>query len=467
MALGQEIDLITNDFVSTLENCQTLLKKHARFENNHATALDNGFWHTNTQPVVTKLTDRLRDHHYKLELFSRCTELNLLSAIFDDTREILAHRTTLALPAIPEAINQAFESATLRDCPVTLDNVRGIPLQHAIDALSRHYRESSIGSDRSPQADLSLLKAHWLHRIITASTSLQDSRAGSLARRVVDRIGRDLEVLYQQRQVLVWPEDIFSDLNQTEFAIWPLRTFPKPPILTNPAPQEERLACEEIQCPYPGQKQELFVFRVNENLLRVLDSRGPIDLSSGSQMTNHFVNLDNDSFIPMYAIAQDHDRTKGSISFTCAGGASVINHSFRNRRSILRFQQAFTGYEVVHCPRNVQCSITYKNPSMFSIRHEREGGIGEVQLWQIPRSSGAIITSSSPRTRSSDERSDTTGSGQTLASLTFESFDSGVVSVSATEDGCQTVIGRLPKPPLLVMILKSKDTYSMYQLDSE
>lgn len=462
-----------------MDDCKKLLRKHARFEGGRATALDSAFWHTNTQPVVTELRNRLQSHHYKIYLFIEPFKFDLLSGIQADTKEILAYLRQKAgitnpviLPEIPQSLCLAFESALQRDAPADINGPHEIPLQEGVDALSRHYRECTFQSDSlgigpDQKSNLSLLKAHWLYNTLETSEALIDSRPGSLFRRVVEQLGQGVEVQYKKRDITVWYDDVFSKLDSAEFAIWPIKAVLKPPVLTDPGNREEKLVQEVLNCPYPGEKQDLFIFRVNDNLLRIVESRSRVNDSTGAQMTERFIYLDEDRFIPLYAVAVS-EGDKGAVNMTHGRGAATANYELQSRSSALRVQQAFTGYETISSSTSVWCSLTYKG----RWRDNQEQGEGEVQLWQSPGSFDLPNMPASPTATtfggsSRSERSATTGSSYTIASQTFSGFDTRVMSIMEQEDGRQMVLAQLPKPPLLVLLLRCKRHFSIWQLDCE
>jgi hypothetical protein len=442
--------------------------------------LENGFWHLTTQPIITELRSRLQAHHYKLYLFIEPYKLEILTDVRADTREILdlmrrQHGLIVAvqLPDIPPPVCAAFESALQRDAPERIATPRDIPLQEGVDALSRHYRECTFQSDSlgigpGLQSNLSLLKAHWLYITIENSEALKTSRAGSLFRRVVEQLGQGIEMQYQKREITAWSDDIFTDLDTAEFAIWPVKIVPRAPVLTDPANREEKLIEEPLVCPYDGIRQDLFIFRVNEKLLRMVESLSRLDESVGPQMTERWIHLDEDRFIPMYAIAAS-DGNKGTVNMTHGNGAVLASYEFKSRNSVLRVQEAFTGYQVITSSIGVWCSLTHK--ARWLGRDNQEVGHGEVQIWMEP---GSLNLSNMPLSPSSvvgtigsSERSITTGSSYTLASQTFSGFDSRIMSIKERDDGGELIVSQLPKPPLLVALVKGKKHYSIWQFDCE
>ena len=421
---------------------------------------------------MTELRSRLQSHHYKLYLFIEPYKLELLTGIQADTKEILDLLRRQAglivpvqLPQIPRAICIALQDALQRDAPEQIYSPSEIPLQEGVDALSRHYRECTFQSDSlgigpGQQSNLSLLKAHWLYETLERSEALKDSRPGSLFRRIIEQLGQGIELQYQKRMITSWADDIFSDLDITEFAIWPVKVVPKPPVLTDPANREEKLAEEPLNCPYPGERQDLFIFRVNEKLLRMVESRSRIDGSIGPQMTERFIHLDEDRFIPMYAVASN-DGNRGSVNMTHGKGAALASYEFKSRASVLNIQQAFTGYQTTSSSPEVWCTLTYKQKGKW--RDLQEFGRGEVQIWQEPDQSK--MPGSPAGTIGSSERSVVTGSNYTLASQTFSGFDTRVMSIMEREDGTEMILSQLPRAPLLVVLVKGKHGFSVWQFD--
>jgi hypothetical protein len=472
--LKLEADDLIGDFRATLRECKRILKEHADFDGELATALHNGFWHAFTQPEVTELRNRLQSHHYKIFLFVEPFKFDLLCGIREDTQEILEHlrkeagiTNPIKLPEISQALCATLEKALQRDAPVIIDIASRIPLEEGVDVLAHHFRECTFRSDSrgiSPdqRSNLSLLKAHWLYKTLESSEGLEESRPGHLLRRVVEQLGQGIELQYKKRQILFWPDDAFSGLDDTAFAIWPAKEIMKPPVLTEPGPGEEKLVEESLVCPYPGEKQDLSIFRVNDNLLRTVESRSRLDGSVGSQMTERFVHLDEDRFIPVYAVARG-EGNKATINLTHGKGAGLAAYDLQSRNSVLRVQQAFTGYEAVSTSISVSCSISY----MGKWRVSQDSGVGEVQLWQLPGSLFTAKLPSSPSaTISSGGNSTAAGSSYTIASQAFGRFDVRVVSIIDRADEGQMIISQLPKPPLLVVLIEGADaTFSIWQLD--
>jgi hypothetical protein len=476
-ALKREADGLVGDFVATLKDCKRIIKEHAEFEHGRATALENAFWHTTTQPLITELRRRLQQHHYNLYLFIEPYELELLADVSANTNELLYLMRQQAglivpveLPAIPPAVEAALQEALRRDAPVRISSSFEIPLQEGVDALSRHYRECTFQSDSlgigpGLQSNLSLLKAHWLFLVIENSTAFAACRRGSLFRRIVEQLGQGIEKQYRKRDITEWSDDIFSDLDIAEFALWPVRIEPKNSVMTDPADREETLVEAPLVCHRDGERQDLVIFRANEKQLRMVESRSRLDDSFGSQMMERWIHLDEDRFIPMYAIAAGNGR-KGTVNMTHGNGARLESYEFKSRKSVLKVQEAFTGYEVIKSWLGVLCSLTYK--VRFSIRTHQEIGQGEFQMWMEPGSLNLSDMPMSPTaTVGGSDGSMTTGSSYTLASQTFSAFDPRVMSVNPQEDGGEMILSKLPEPPLLVFFVKGKKHYSIWQCDRE
>jgi len=163
----------------------------------------------------------------------------------------------------------------------------------------------------------------------------------------------------------------------------------------------------------------------------------------------------------MYAVATS-DGSKGSVNMTHGKGAALASYELKSKSSVLKVQQAFTGYEAISSSPGVWCSLTHKG----RWRDNQESGLGEVQIWQEPGSLHVSKMPSSPTgTIDSSQRSMTTGSSYTLASQTFSGFDTRVMSIMEREDGSEMVLSQLPLAPLLVVFVRGRKQFSIWQFD--
>ena len=469
--LKLESQELVGDYLTTLDECKQLLKKHAKFNGERATALDNAFWYARSQPRVEALRKKLQSHSYKIYLFLEPVRLELVSNISADTQEILAllrqqFEMTVGkhLPKIPPSINIALTDALSRDCPVSFDGAQDIPLRESIDALFLHYRDCTVGSTSSGIApdirqNLSLLKAHWLFQTIEPSASFSQSRQGSLYRRVLEQLAQRIQSQYKSLKIERWDEKDFEALDDVAWAIWPVKELPKPEILTDRNDREEKLAEVPLVCPYPDQREDLHVFRVSESTLRIVRSR-----HSKNQMTERFLDLDCDGLVPFYAVTSA-DRDRYTLNMTNGKGGGSVSYDFPSRKAALRIQTAFTGYDAISLTTSVRCTVTWRRASRIN-RNGQEKGIGEAQIWQWPVSKtqsglSPIESSSSRRSNSMYSRS-----GQSsIAQQTFQAFDPNILSIKDAQGGGEMMVAELPPAPALVLLVQRDSLYTMWHVD--
>ncbi|KAI9711863.1 MAG: hypothetical protein M1820_002008 [Bogoriella megaspora] len=477
--LKRESDELVGDYLTTLNECKKLLKKHAKFNGERATVLDNGFWYARTQPRVEALRKDIQSHSHKIQLFLEPIRLELVSDISADTQEILAllrhmrHQSEVTasrrFPEIPCSWDAALTKALARDCPVAFDGAPNVPLRESIDALFLHYQDcnvesANVGICPDTKQNLSLLKAHWLYQIIESSASFSQSRQGSLYRRVLEQLGQRIEQQFELSKIQTWNEEDFESLDDLGWAIWPIKEPPKPEVLTDSHDGEEKLAEVPLICPYPDQKENLHIFRVNEGTLRIVRSRHSKIQSIGPQMTERFLDLYCDRLVPFYAVAPPIGDCY-TLNMINGSGGSSVSYDFPTRNAALRIQATFTGYQVLSLATGVTCTMTWRGTSLIS-RSEQEKSYGEVQIWQWPISkpqSEQFLTKPSLGEQSNSAQS---GSRRSIsAQQPFHAFDPNIVSITGTREVGEMMIAELPPPPALVFLTRRDSKYIMWHLE--
>jgi len=477
--LKREIDVLVGNFKSTLEECQSLLREFVKFDRRtgKASALDNLFWYRSTQKRVERLQSRLKAHTYKIYLVVEPIQFGLITSIHEivdrnqQTLEQILRRlgpsVDVQIPQIPQTINENFVLAVRRDNPRPFDSLQDIPLIEGVDILCTHFREctfksTSNGIRSSIEEKLSLLKAHWLHEILSASLSRQPPQSYALLRQIVAQIGQGVERQYKYRRFATWNEDEFVSLEEDAFAIWPIKPIIKPPDLTQPAELEKELADVELASTYTEQNERLLIFQAKDKVLRMVIVRTSQDGSAVTDRIQSFIDLERDSFVPVYTVTGSREAPQQwNVNIADSKGGSVA-HRFTSRSDTHKVQKAFTGYDVAAYSESVFCAVTYK--SWF--RDNQFVGDGEVQMWCQPGSTFRIVPTWSPVPSqvASEITAVTTSSTYTVASILNQRHPD-VVSVITTKIGEESVWVELPPPPVLVGFLKGSKGYYVWQTE--
>ncbi|KAH0556313.1 hypothetical protein GP486_005761, partial [Trichoglossum hirsutum] len=480
-----EAEELVGDFKSTLKDCKALLEKYVKLDRQNATVLDNAFWHVSTQGKVAELRRRIQSHTYKIWLVVQPVQLGLVTDIAANVNEIrellMVHLVEVnQLPEIPSSLQTRFRDALIRDCPPRLSDPRHIPLKEGFDALSQHFRQSTvqaIGSGINPTVEqyLNLLKAHWLVEILSKSESFKQTRQGSLFRRIVEQVKQGIAEQYAREGISRWSEEALGALNDSAFAIWPEQRMGAPPAITEPTSREEKLAEMTLVPQYPYEKQDLVIFRVSYKTLRIVQSQTLRNQSLNQQVTEKIqttLDLHFDGLVPRYTVAPSHEK-KWCLQITDGKGAGSVVHELQGRGQALEFQRAFVDYEAVSCFEHVSCAVTYrphgKVQSLFRtfVRDDQSTGHGEIQLWQWPvpaDSNGPPVSTAAPPAVN-DMRSTRSGSSRTAASRTFEGLDPSIVSIREGKDGGELVVAEMPPPPLLMAFAEKKSIYTILQTE--
>ncbi|KAK3046307.1 hypothetical protein LTS18_013398, partial [Coniosporium uncinatum] len=311
--LKGEAEDIVGDFQTTLQECKDLLQKHITLDGRRASIIDNLFWGFSTQKRVEELRRRIQFHTQKIYLVIEPVQLGLIKNIDCNVNEILdllrkhvGQAPELYLPPIPASFAERFHHALCRNAPVALENAAHVPLREGFDVLYDRYSRSTVSvTETNPttvEQYLNLIKAHWLTETLKRSHAYRDSRPGSLYRRMIAQVEQRISRQYARKDISRYPEHELAALDDSAYAIWPEVKVTLPPPLTEPKEREEKLAelCLSEQAGL--RKQDLVIFRVNAEVLRIVLSQTFESAVIPRQATERFVNISEDGLVPWYTI---------------------------------------------------------------------------------------------------------------------------------------------------------------------
>jgi hypothetical protein len=475
--LKQEADELVGDFTLTLKDSHNLLADHVKFDSKRGNVLDNAHWHSSTEAKVNRLRSRIQLHVFKIRLFLEPLQLRLTNHILMNTNEIIdllrSHFglvTDVELPGIPAHLIIHFQDALKRDAPIPITDLNQIPLKEGINALILHHRQSLISTETSRPVEqhLNLLKAHWLVEILSQSEALKQVRSSHLYRRIIKQVEQRIAKQYARTDISHYGNDALSTLEQSAFAIWPEKTVVPEQQLTEPMDQEEKLAELSLVHQHLNVKRRLFVFRVNERNLRIVDSRTPDNPTLGPKELVNYFDLNSDTLVPLYTITAS-PRAEWNIEIVYGNGAATVAYPLKERADAFKLQRAFTGYDIPFYFGGVSGTVTYKASGALShfMRDGQHEGHGEIQLWQWPQCGRAMDSTISPRTSVGNGKSSTSDSSHSIASRAFQGINPSVISISQDENGEEAVLSSLPPPPLLMAFTEDKKRYRIWKTDSE
>lgn len=129
-------------------------------------------------------------------------------------------------------------------------------------------------------------------------------------------------------------------------------------------------------------------------------------------------------------------------------------------RDALQLQRIITGYTTLASSENADCTATYRDSGWLrrALRADSYSGHGAIQLWWPARRESRSGVNSP---------AGTSVAGSTTASrLTGPKGDN--FSVSQHESGQTTIVGEVPRPVVLVAILKGEEnSYSVLKFNSK
>ncbi|KAK3638258.1 hypothetical protein LTR56_005514 [Elasticomyces elasticus] len=484
----KERTAIVGPFLRTLEECEQLLEanKACRTEAaQHKSLKQNLLWHLSQQGErVVELRARLLFHAEKIRFVIDRLELELLTdldakaddlfAMAEDnlgtSAEILLElnrfRSSLFgfldgqgsledpnanSPHVARgAVAARFQVYSTIDAPVPGD----IPLVQGFDALLSHHQQSVSSSDQTPEQYLLYLKIRWLLRQIKNSREYHNARPGLYYKRAVNQIERAVLARARRPADLVsYDESVLMDLPEAYFRIWsPPSTVPIAqeiePDLRMPRANEQQVARLELACKGTNHSASVFIFKKSNEQFRVVREITSL-LSDGETIIPLQFNTSKDTMIPRYTLPTLKNPCLEVVIFS-RDEENIF--SFSSLHDLLRFQTAFTGYNVSfdHAKTNIRCQ--------FNGKTEDSVCLARIQIWQDPLVLPAINDCETNSASSSTSFSG--GSRSRHGSLVLSTAHSTILT--RTADGLQA--GR-PKLSAIAMItqlsVKSKTRFAL------
>ncbi|KAK4948414.1 hypothetical protein LTR10_012948 [Elasticomyces elasticus] len=481
----KERTAIVGPFLRTLEECEQLLEanKTCRAEAAQNKSLKhNLLWHLSQQGErVVELRARLLFHAEKIRFVIDRLELELLTDLdakaddlFAIAEDVLGNSTEILLelnrfrsslfgfldgqgsledpnvnsPHVAHgAVAARFQVYSTIDAPVPGD----IPLVQGFDALLLHHQQSVSSSDQTPEQYLLYLKIRWLLRQIKNSRDYQDARPGLYYKRAVNQIER--AVLARARRpadLTSYDESVLMDLPEAYFRIWsPPSIVPiaqeTEPDLRRPGASEHKVARLELACKGTNHSASVFIFKKSNEQFRVVREIKSL-LSDGETIIPLQFNTSQDTMIPRYTLPTLENPCLEVVIFS----RSEENiFSFSSLPDLLRFQTAFTGYNVSfdHARTNIRCQ--------FNGKTEDSVCVARIQIWQDPLVLPSAINNGELNSASSST-SASEGSRSRHGSLVLST--AGSTNLTRTADGLQAGHPKLSAIAMITQLSVKKKT---------
>lgn len=489
---------VAGDFKSTLEECDTLLKDHSKFQYSQGGFIENVIWWSTVEGDVNALKERVRFHMMKLTFVAKPFEIQLLLGIKrelgflrTDVQEIKAilidgirHKdssssTYLQSLQVPQELANRFTRALQTTKPTSFHSPADIPLREGFDALVSHFANSTILFNPRPELGqrdpeepqyLNLVKCRWIAQTIRQSLSFQSAGPDSLWADYMKELEDDIRSQFRRfdtGQLIRPPPERISLLPESCFSIWYVEEPPtRPPELADRRPLEEKILELTLPSTFGTRKSTITVFRKSESQMRLVTTTKDDQNQYFHHEIETHVNMEADRLIPTYATPGDPSTITNNVMICSNEGQDPKWYSLKAADDVLHFQRALTGFCVTHQMLNVSWSIEGSSKA-------NKSGRGRLQLWYLKpfqpigedgkrvswdRSSVASPQSPNPST-ALKRMSTSTGLSVSTTLLSTGS----VMSTVNGPQGTGTALVR-PEVPRMIIFTQSEGMYVLLQL---
>ena len=479
---------VIGDFKQTLRDCDSLLKDKSKFKCSPANFVDNVAWHATTEREVNSLGRRLQFHMTKVNFITKPLEIQLLSGISRQHRQLSKEVAALSARIncvpntatqegcfhVPEELSDRFRKA-LAAKDVDLFQVRdGLSLKEGFDALVYHFARSTenfqpgpgLGQEVPEEQYLNLVKSRWIIDRLKENAHFLSPDPKSLWAECImeleDKV-RNQFVRFQQDDLLQPPLDALLGLPDKSFSIWFDEELPRPAAIIEPRPSDEKILELPLQGPHSTYRSTLTVFRKSDTTLRLVSATEDDQNDSFLLLDSMDVNMNQTGLVPVFAASQDTSTVNSNV-LLCNQGQDAKCYSFRDPAEIVHFQRALTGYRVSHDMSNISWHIEFDQ-----FNKSGESGKARLQLWHLkslPKIHQPQDTEGAERSSSSSVHTP----HSPVDSLDLRRFwTSGTMlptSIASPVNGSQGAGIALtsPEPPVLIIFTMCGDKYAFLHL---
>ena len=492
---------VAGDFKKTLEECDTLLKDHSKFQYSQANFVENVIWWSSIEGDVENLKERVRFHMMKLTFIAKPFEIQLLLGIkrelqllrrdIDEIRTILIHgvqsrdtssSTYLQSLQVPRELADRFTTALQTNKPQSLQDQANLPLKEGFDALVYHFANSTIEFNPRPELGerapdevqyLNLVKSRWIAQMLRQSVFFQSAGPDSLWADYLKELEDDIRGQFRRfdtGQLVAPPPDRISLLPISCFSIWVIEAPPvRPPDLAEQRPLEEKILDLALPGTYGTRQSALTIFRKSDSKLRLVTTTKDEQNQYFHQEEGTSVNLESERLIPTYANPNEASTATNNVMLCNNQGQDPIWYSLKDADDVLHFQRALTGFRVSHQVQNMSWSIEGSSKPSKS-------GRGRLQFWHLkpfqtigPDGERVSVDRSSVSTRSPQSPTPSHSIARQSTGLSTTTTLLGNGSIKSTvngQNGDGTALVR-PEIPRIVIFTFCDGMYVFLQFKSE
>ncbi|KAF1817013.1 hypothetical protein P152DRAFT_384775, partial [Eremomyces bilateralis CBS 781.70] len=444
---------ITGDYTNTILECNRLLKQNEQFRQD-TSPMSNIEWHLLLQPNVDRLKQRVEMHNNKILFLLKPLEIDLLCRIHEDLasridvvyREVRMLRLGGMVVDDPQQGKEQLDSHETPSLPISqehdfnfqrasevghpeLRDSDNFPLAEGSESLislfqnaTSEFQPGIFLHERSPSPEqyLNLLKCVWIIQKLHNNPRLRNADSNShwpsFIKQLELNVSQECWRFTAQCPNQLTPPSTFA-LVEEHFSIWPIM---EPNEILSPSYVEQGMMDELLQIQLastPTNAKTLRVLRATENRLRVEETATERTPEGKSRTESRILDLrlKTAKIVPLYAAP---GRGQSAHNIVLRTESSTTQLSFANRKDILKFQQALTGFKCYSSYDRPNCQVSLivagKNGPTIAEAH--------VQLWMPKEIEGTPSTGASTATVNFQPSRNSVASIPTVAGIPIPNF---------------------------------------------
>ena len=392
---------LIGDFHKTLEECESLLRRHGYLRSGRNNFSSGLRWWSSADGAVRKLRARLRFHIDKVNFYLKSAEFE--SSITDGSeiqhlrRQVaqLERRVIngpeqfqpLTASVLSDELRERFKFEFQRNSPSWSVQGSEWPLEEAFQAQAFHFKEGTFKFESPPDLSnlpvvkfVELAKSIWILEEIEKSHHFQAAGFESIWAVRMRQREDDVRAQLQGFETRGFEKPSKQELLELHTGYYSIRSGdkknPNPLSAGEAGPLEEKIL--EIQLPPDSSNCEsaLVVFRENETDFRLVTSTKQAGTLMAQYDKEVELNMDRHRLVPAYGNPFHGSSPRYNMLLYNERGRKAKELVFFSHEDIKKLQRALTGYRVHHDMPVARWRIN-------SSERLGDSGKGILQLWQF------------------------------------------------------------------------------------
>lgn len=244
--------------------------------------------------------------------------------------------------------------------------------------------------------------------------------------------------------------------------------MPRPAVLAEQRPLEEKILELALPSPYDTRRSTLTVFRRSDVAFRLVSTTKDEQNKDFHSEESMDVNMNSSRFIPAFATSHNGEPINNNVLLCNSQGQELKWHNFQDSSAVAAFQRALMGYRVSNHMPNISWHIEFSKFTKKPI-----SGKARLQFWQLKPLPNLLSSVDATTSEGSGSSAGASPQSPTDSANLRRFWTSGTLALSGSSIAAPVTGSRgdgiamtRPEPPVLVIFTMCERKYTFFRIES-